>query len=52
MGIKTALRRLCKRLPKTPALAQALELQAQAEAGEFQTTAILAQVASVGPARP
>jgi phage RecT family recombinase len=37
MGIKTGLRRLCKRLPKSAALAKALDLQAQAEAGEFPT---------------
>lgn len=37
MGRKTALRRLCKRLPKTSALAKALDLQAAAESGEFLT---------------
>lgn len=35
MGRKTVLRRLCKRLPKTAALARALDLQASAEKGEF-----------------
>lgn len=35
MGRKTALRRLCKRLPKTSALARALDLQAAAESGDF-----------------
>ena len=34
MGRKTVLRRLCKRLPKTSALARALDLQAAAEGGE------------------
>lgn len=37
MGRKTALRRLCNRLPKTSALARALDLQAAAEAGDFFT---------------
>lgn len=41
MGRKTSLRRLCKRLPKTAALARALDLQAQAEAGDFITGEVL-----------
>ncbi len=36
MGIKTALRKLCKRLPKSAALAKALDLQAAAESGDFK----------------
>jgi recombination protein RecT len=48
MGIKTALRKLCKRLPKTPALARALELQAQAESGDFTAPDILGQVPITG----
>lgn len=35
MGRKTVVRRLCKYLPKSQALAQALEVQAKAEAGEY-----------------
>ncbi len=35
MGRKTAVRRLCKYLPKSQALAAALEVQAKAEAGEY-----------------
>ncbi|HWQ10756.1 MAG TPA: recombinase RecT, partial [Holophaga sp.] len=35
MGRKSVLRRLCKVLPKSPALAKALALQEAAEAGDF-----------------
>lgn len=42
MGRKTALRRLCKRLPKTSALAKALDLQAAAESGEFLSHDLIA----------
>lgn len=49
MGRKTALRRLCKALPKTPALARALDLQAQAESGEFTGADILDQVPLAAP---
>lgn len=35
MGRKTVVRRLCKYLPKSKALAAALEVQAKAEAGEY-----------------
>jgi recombination protein RecT len=44
MGRKTLIRRISKVLPKTPALARALDLQAQAESGEFVTEDILAQM--------
>lgn len=35
MGLKTVIRRLCKRLPKSSALAQALDLQGSAETETF-----------------
>jgi len=52
MGRKTALRRLCKRLPKTPALAKALDLQAAAESGEFLTHDLIPHATVEGEVLP
>lgn len=41
MARKTAVRRLCKYLPKSQALANALEAQAKAEAGDYQDAEVL-----------
>ena len=56
MARKTAVRRLCKYLPKSQALAKALEVQAKAEAGEhFEDAEVLrpgdANTPEVGPSQ-
>ena len=52
MARKTAVRRLCKYLPKSAPLAAAMELQAKAEAGDFFETEPIRPGDGPGPVDP